>query len=404
MFNLTNLITAYLSCRKRKRTTINALKFEADCETHLIKLQTRLKNKTYNPGRSICFIVTYPKIREVFAADFADRVIHHLLVNRIESFFEKRFIYDSYACRKNKGIHLAERRIKKALNKITNNQTTPACYLQIDIKSFFAQINKKILLQILEEKIYQMPEFKKDRQKILWLAKTIIFHDPAKNYRLKSRKELFNQLPPDKTLFKTPSHKGLPIGNLTSQFFANVYLNELDQFIKRKLKVKHYFRYADDMVLLSRNKNQLKKWRIEINNFLKHNLDLELNAKKDKLNSVYRGIDFVGYVIKPDYTLARNRVVKNLKTKLHFFNQGLLLTSNNQKQIALPLTQPPAKKEIETMLATVNSYYGHFAHANTYKLRKNIYQKHFKDLKLYLEPVDKNLGYFKLKSSQKENE
>ena len=179
-----------------------------------------------------------------------------------------------------------------------------------------------------------------------------------------------------------------------------MYLDELDQFVKRKLKVKHYFRYADDMILLSKNKKELIKWREKINNFLQENLDLELNAEKDKLNSVYQGINFVGYVIKPDYTLARNRVVKNLKTKLHYFNQGLLLTSNNQKQEVLPLTQPPGEEEIEQMLAVANSYYGHFKYANTYKLRKNIYQKHFGKLKKYLEPT-KDYKSFKIKQDEK---
>jgi len=387
MFTLENLVKAYLSCRKRKRKTINALNFEDNWEQNLFKLQRRLKSKKYKPGRSICFIVTYPKIREVFAADFRDRVIHHLLVSKLEPFFEKRFIYDSYACRKNKGIHLVIKRITKAINKITDNKTRPVYFLQIDVKSFFCNINKNILFAILKNKLEKTKSFKKDKEKIMWLAKTIIFHDPTKNYYLKGKKELFNKLPANKTLFKTPPYKGLPIGNLTSQFFANVYLNELDQFVKRELKAKYYFRYADDMVLLSKDRERLKKWRIKINNFLKEKLDMKLNPKKDKTGSVWQGINFIGYVIKPHYILSRNRVVKNLKTKLHHFNQGLLLTSNNQKQIALPLANPPTKEKIETMLATVNSYYGHFCHADTYRLRKNIYEKHFGNLKKYLKPT-----------------
>jgi hypothetical protein len=150
------------------------------------------------------------------------------------------------------------------------------------------------------------------------------------------------------------------------------------------------------MVLLSSSKQKLKIWRREINAFLIKELDLRLNVKKDKIGKVSEGINFVGYIIKPHYTLSRNRVVKNLKTKLHYFNQGLLLFSNNQKQIALPLACPPTKKEIETMLATVNSYFGHFRHGNTYKLRKNIYKKHFRKLKKYLKPT-KNYKSFTIK-------
>jgi len=243
-------------------------------------------------------------------------------------------------------------------------------------------------LAIIKKEIFQ-----KD---ILWLANIIISHDPTKNYYRKGKKELFKQIPDHKSLFKVPKNKGLPIGNLTSQFFANVYLNELDQFVKRKLKVKYYLRYVDDIILLSDNLNQLKKWREEINLFLKEILKLELHPGKDKYGSVWQGIDFVGYIIKPDYVLSRQRVVANLKTKLYYFNQGLLLVSNNQKQQVLPLERPPAKEEIKQMAGMVNSYYGHFQHANCYRLRKNLYEKHFDVLKEYLKPIN-DYRYFKIK-------
>lgn len=395
LFNLENLLKAYFSCRIRKRKTINALKFELDFEKKLLNLKKQLKNHTYKPGRSICFVVTYPKIREVFAADFSDRVIHHLLINQINPYFEKCFIYDSFACRKEKGIHMALIRLKKFLQQITKNKTQKAFYAQLDIKSFFVSIDKNILFDILKKKIIKMPRSQNWKQEILWLVKTIIFHDPTQNYYLKGKKELFDQIPPQKTLFKTPAHKGLPIGNLTSQFFANVYLNELDQFIKRKLKAKYYLRYVDDLVLLSQNIEQLKKWRDEIDCFLQNQLKLKLRPNKQIFKSVYSGINFIGYIVKPCYILSRKRVVKNIKTKLHYFNQGLLLVSKNQKQEALSLTTPPTKEEIEQMLAMVNSYYGHFKHANCYNLRKNLYEKHFGELKKYLKPI-KDYQYFEM--------
>jgi len=316
------------------------------------------------------------------------------LINQIEPLFEKRFIFDSFACRKNKGTHKALLRLKKFLNQITKNKTKNAFYAQFDIKSFFSHIDKNILFAILDQKIKKA--FPLSCQKdILWLAKIIIFHNPSKNYYLKGEKNLFKQIPVDKTLFCAPKNKGLAIGNLTSQFFANVYLNELDQFIKRKLKAKYYLRYVDDLVLLSLSLEQLKEWRKEIDHFLNKKLKLKLCLNKDKYGSVYQGIDFVGYIIKPDYTLSRQRVVKNLKTKLYYFNQGLLLVSNNQKQIALALTTKPNKEEVKTMLKMVNSYYGHFKHGNCWRLRKNLYQKHFGALKEYLEPAE-NYGYFKI--------
>lgn len=392
LFTLPRLFTAYLSCRQTKRKTINALKFEIACEQKLLNLAKELQSHTYRPGRSICFIVTYPKLREIFAADFRDRIVHHLLIDKIISLFERRFIYDSFACREEKGTHVAIFRLKKFIYQVTKNKAKNAFYGQFDIKSFFSNIDKDILFTIIEKEVNK--SFPVHIQKeIIWLTRTIIFHNPTKNYYRKGKMELFNQIPASKTLFKAPKNKGLPIGNLTSQFFANVYLNELDQFVKRKLKVKYYLRYVDDLVLLSENPQQLRRWRKEIDCFLKETLKLELHPNKNKFGSVYQGIDFVGYIVKPNYVLSRKRVVSNLKTKLYFFNQGLLLVSDNQKQRALPLSRQPTKEEVKQMTAMVNSYYGHFRYANCYSLRKNLYEKHFGELKKYLKP-EKDLSFF----------
>ena len=394
IFTLPKLFKAYLSCRERKRKTINALKFEIACEQKLLDLAKELQSHTYHPGRSICFVVTYPKLREIFAADFCDRVVHHLLVNEIEPIFERRFIYDSFACRKEKGCHTAISRLKKFIDQVSKNKTKNSFYLQLDIKSFFTAIDKRILYQIITAKLAEIKRNQNWIEEIYYLLNAIIFYNPTKNFVIKGDKSLLNKIPYQKSLFNVSINKGLPIGNLTSQFFANVYLNELDQFVKRKLKVKYYLRYVDDLVLLSENPEQLREWRKEIDFFLKENLELELHPRKDKSGSIYQGIDFVGYVTKPEYTLSRKRVVKNLKIKLHYFNQGLLLVSDNQKQKTLPLSKPPTKEEIKKAMAMVNSYYGHFKHANCYRLRKNLYERHFGELKKYLKP-NKDLSSFR---------
>lgn len=172
-----------------------------------------------------------------------------------------------------------------------------------------------------------------------------------------------------------------------------MYLNEVDKYIKRTLKVKCYIRYVDDMILLSKDKEILTKWRENINNFLIKKLELKLHPDKDMLGLVKDGIDFLGYVVRPKYTLSRRRVVSNLKTKIYLFNKGYLLMSNNQKQISIPLSKPENKEEIDKMLSMINSYYGHFKHANSYKLRKNIYDKHFGKLKEYLKPTKEYLHF-----------
>ncbi len=357
-------------------------------------MQKQLHKHTYKPSRSICFAVTYPKVREIFAADFKDRIVHHLLVSYLEPYFEKRFIYSSFACRKEKGTLCATKYIQKCLGKVTKNYTKKVYYGQFDIKSFFTSIDKKILEEILVKNIQK--GFKNNLQKeLIWLTKVILNNDPTVNFTIKGDSNLLKQVPAHKSLFNVSKSKGLPIGNLTSQFFANVYLNELDQYVKRELKVKYYSRYVDDIVLISNSIKEIKQWRNKIDIFLKNRLKLSLHPKKDKFGSVYSGIDFVGYVIKPRYILSRNRVVGNLKNKLKLFNQGLLLVSQNQKQTVLPLHTPPSKEELSKILAMINSYYGHFRHVNCFNLRKEIYENHFGILKEYLEPLGQ-YSYFKL--------
>jgi len=400
MFTLLNLLKAYYSCRHNKRKTINALKFEVDFETNLLHLFQQLQDHSYKPSRSICFVVTYPKLREVFAADFQDRVIHHLLVAHLEPMYEKCFINASFACRKNKGLLTAVQCTKKMMLCATRNKTKPAYFGQFDVRSFFTALDKDILYEILSKMIRKkMPA--KLQDDLLWLTKIIIYNDPTKNFHLRGDGSLLRQIPTHKTLFKAPKGKGLPIGNLTSQFFANVYLNELDQYVKRELQIKYYIRYVDDMVVISDDMEKIRYWRKKINDFLINNLKLKLHPDKDKYGSVYSGIDFLGYVIKPTYNLVRKRIISNLKIKLWYFNKGLLLVSNNQQQLCLPLSKPPKIAEIIKMLAMVNSYYGHLSHARSFKLRKNIYEKHFENLKTFLQPTDDYKYFIFIKNSIK---
>jgi len=386
---ISHLLRAYYSCRKNKRRQLVAIRYETTAENRLTSLLRLLQSRTYQPAPSSCFVVTYPKLREIFAANFKDRVTHHLLINAIEPDFESRFIFDSYACRKDKGTHQAVKRLQSFLRKVTQNQTRDACYLQLDIQSFFTSIDKETLYSILVKYVTK----NRNSSHLLWLAHLIIFNNPTHDCRIKGDTKLLAQIPAHKSLFQTPQAKGLPIGNLTSQFFANVYLNELDQFVKRELKVKYYLRYVDDLVLLSRHPQQLIEWRQAINQFLHDYLSLQLHPAKDRTGSVYSGIDWLGYIVKPDYVLCRRRVVANLKSKLHAFNQGYLLQSSNQHPTTTPITNSPTPDQLKTILSVINSYYGHFKSANTYQLRKNLYEKNFGILRKYLKPVG-NYDYF----------
>jgi RNA-directed DNA polymerase len=271
LFSFKNIYRQYLKCRKNKRGTINALRFEANCEENLIDLQRVLVDRTYYPSRSVCFMAVKPKLREIFAADFRDRIVDHVLVDYLESIWEPKFIFDSYACRKNKGIHLAVKRLQGFLRKVTRNGSRQAFYLQLDIKNFFMSIDKDILYQIIAEKIRD--------ESILWLAGLLIYHNCTKDYILKGDMDYLRKIAPQKSLFYTMGRKGLPIGNLSSQFFANLYLNELDQFVKHHLKCRYYLRYCDDFVMLSEERDKLIKWKAEVERFLAERLKLRLKNK-----------------------------------------------------------------------------------------------------------------------------
>jgi len=380
IFTFEKLYQAYLDCRKTKRKTINALKFERNLERNLFQLQKELKNKTYKPGRSICFVVKNPSPREIFAATFRDRVVHHVLVRELEEIGERSFIFDSFSCRKNKGTHSAIKRLRSFVGKVTKNYNEKEFYLKLDISGFFMAINHNILYMVLKELVLKRNKSHQWKTDVLWLAKIIIFHKPTNNYVIKGNYSLFKLIPPRKSLFESPEGKGLPVGNYSSQFFANLYLNELDQFIKRELKCRYYLRYVDDLVLLNKNKEKLKFLKDKINLFLKENLDLALNLNKTKLQSIDKGIEFLGYFVKPNYILIRQRVVGRLKDKLYQLSQ-----------VPDPKFQVPSPK----ILAMINSYYGHFKHAFSFNLRKDIYENHLRGYRKKFLPKS-NYSFLKL--------
>ena len=383
IFTFEKLYRAYLDCRETKRKTINALKFEWNLERNLFQLQKELETKRYRPGRSICFVVKNPSPREIFAASFRDRVVHHLLIREIEAIGERKFIFDTFSCRKNKGTHLAVNRLRKFIRQITKNYRERAFYAQLDISGFFMSINHRILYSIFKKLILKQNKSYQWEKDVLWLAKIIIFHKPIENYIIKGNPSLFKLIPPRKSLFDSGPDRGLPIGNYSSQFFANLYLNELDQFVKREIKCKYYVRYVDDLVILSRDKEKLRLWRDEINKFLKEKLNLQLNLNKTRLQTIDRGIEFLGYFIKPQYTLVRKKVVSRLKDKLYRLN--------NAKE-GIP--------GLNKILATINSYYGHFQHAFSYNLRRHIYENHLSKLREEFLPKP---DYFSLKLNKSIN-
>ena len=315
------LLQAYYDCRKNKRNTNNAIAFELNLEQNIMNLYNDLMDGSYKPTRSICFVVTRPKPREVWAANFRDRVVHHLLYNRISKRFHNSFIYDSSACIPERGTLFGAKRLESKVRSITQNWSKEAYYMKCDFSNFFVSIDKRILLSILAKKIHE--------PWLMSLAEIIVMHDPMNDVEIRSAQELLDLIPTHKSLFNSPITHGLPIGNLSSQFFANVYLNELDQFIKHVLQAKHYVRYVDDFVLLSKDKDQLLEWLGKIEEFSLGKLGLTLNPKKTIIQPIDRGIDFVGHVVKPWRTTARKRTVKSAVSRLKEASDGDSLPSVN---------------------------------------------------------------------------
>lgn len=354
LFSLENLYRQYLRCRRHKRKTHNALRFEAKLAENLVQLREELERRTYHPSRSVCFVVKQPKFQEIFAADFRDRVVHHVLVEALERIWEPLFLHDSYACRKGKGTHRAVTRLQQFMRRVTHNGTKPGFALHLDIRGFFFHIDKAILFQLIAKRISD--------EALLWLARTIIFHDCTAQPLFKTDRRLWRHIPPHKTLFGTENRRGLPIGNLTSQFFSNVYLNELDQFVKHRLKVRHYLRYSDDFVLVHEDPAQLLAWREEIQPFLAERLRLTLTDPLAKPQPIGNGVDFLGYIVRPAYLLVRRRVVSRLKTRLREAERKLVQARSGSTLFR----HDPAT--LARLRATWASYRAHLKMAKSYRL------------------------------------
>lgn len=356
-----DLYVSYLEARKNKSKKGEVMMFEVDLEKNLYELYEDLLNKTYVPNPSKVFIVENPVKREIFAAQFKDRVVHHLLVNYIREIFEKRMIDDSYSCREGKGTLYGIKRVESFLRKCSENYTKECFILKVDIEGFFMNIHRGILLNIVWEGIEKhKKEIREyvDVEWLKWLAQVIIQNDPTKNCIYRSSKDKWVDLPPHKSLFFSTPQCGLPIGNLTSQLFANIYLNEMDWFIKKQLKIKYYGRYVDDMVLIHSDKEYLLHCKQKIEKYLKEQRQLKLHRKKFYLQSYEKGVLFLGAYIKPYRIYAGNRIKTNFYQKIRQWN-----------------ITPLDKLNPSTIQSQFYSYLGMIKHFNTFSLQRKAIQK-----------------------------
>lgn len=350
----------------------------------------------YAPQPFTVFAVTDPKLREIFAPDFADRLVQQWLVRHIEPWWDRRFIDDSFANRKGKGTQAAIARLQGFMR-----QPGRRWYCKLDIRAFFPSIDRRITLDLWRQTLPKLPFEGAARQQLDQVASAIILQSPIEPLPVRSGDlALLKQIPPHKSLFHCAPGVGLPIGSLTSQFFANVYLNELDQFVKHTLKVRAYLRYVDDFVLLADDPATLMGWKLAIGDFLRTRLRLELHPDKTVLQRCTQGIDFLGSIVFPDHLLTRQRSVRALRRRIAWFKWLVFpLTGRpvprppmgswqrwlaNHQAFLAPGVPSPAL--LQRMLSTINSYYGVFGHSDTYRLRKHIYQKELGPLKRFFLP------------------
>jgi RNA-directed DNA polymerase len=357
---LSDLFEAYYACRKRKRRTINAMKFEWDFETELLQLKEELSNGSYKPGRNIAFIVNKPVKREIFAADFRDRVVHHYLMNKINPLLDERMIADCYACRKGKGTHYGVQRIQSQLECLMR-QHQDVYIMKLDIQGFFMSIPRDKLFKVLQNVILKAYK-KDDLPLVLDLVKKIVHHAPERNcYRKGSWKD-WNGLPNTKSLFYANKNCGLPIGNLTSQVFANFYLSFMDQWMVRQLHGGGYGRYVDDFILMHADHQKLLDLRKKVNTYLMQKWKLELHPKKMYLQHGNKGVAFLGTFILP------GRIYTGKRTWQHFY---LRVKSMHPNQL-----QQDYWNKVRTMQSVINSYLGIVKHYKSFRKRKSMLFKH----------------------------
>lgn len=311
IISVENLLEAWQEFLCGKRNKPDVQQFYLRLMDNIFDLRHQLADNIYKHGGYKEFKINDPKPRTIHKAAVRDRLMHHAVYRKIYPFFDKKFIPDSYSCRDIKGTHKALSQFRKYARAVSNNGKKQCWILKCDIRKFFASIDQQTLIMILQKHI-------NDARTINLLREIILSFKP----------------------------NGLPLGNLTSQIFANVYLNELDQFVKHKLKAKYYIRYADDFVILTENKKLLENVLQEIGIFLKNRLKLELHPDKIFIKTIHSGVDFLGWVNFADCLILR------ASTKKRMFNR---LDEDFSEE-------------------SLNSYLGLLSHGNAKKLKSKIMQ------------------------------
>ncbi|MFH1473222.1 MAG: reverse transcriptase/maturase family protein [bacterium] len=321
IISVENILLVWEKFLKGKRNKKDVADFQTNLSDNIVNLHRDLKSKTYTHGLYSAFNISDPKPRNIHKATVRDRVLHHLIYHSLNRYFDDLFIYDSYSCRAGKGTHRAIKRFRNFAQKVSKNHICSCFVLKCDIRKFFANIDHKVLMKILERHIVD-PD-------INWLINQVV-------------SSFYTNTPNTHISYGLNEKKGLPLGNLTSQLLVNVYMHEFDMYIKQELRVKYYIRYADDFVILSEDRKYLENILQKFEKFLNEKLQLTLHENKVYIKTYSSGVDFLGWVNFPYHkqirTTTKRKVIKNMK--------------------GYPKSE------------TVNSYRGLLGHGNTHNLQK----------------------------------
>ena len=332
--SLGNLVTAWEEFRSDKGKKADVLEFEYSLEPNLFALRRELGSKRYSHGSYEGFYIRDPKVRHIHKAAVRDRVLHHAVFRILNPIFEETFIANSFSCRVNKGTHKGVLAAENMIRAESRNYTIPCFALKCDVRKFFDSIDHEILLAILKRRIAD-PD-------TMWLLQEIV-----RSFEVGGT-SLFNR-------------HGLPIGNLTSQLFANVYMNEFDQFVKHEMRVKNYARYTDDFIVVSADKKYLEGLLDPFQEFLGERLRLSLHPKKISIGNVARGVDFLGYVALPHYkglrTKTKHRIFRKLRERVMQYRRGDISE--------------------HSLSQSLHSYLGALSHADAHQLTEDLKNRYW---------------------------
>lgn len=334
--SLDSLLRAHKHALRGKRYNRNAVVFDADLVSNLLRLQSDLRAGAYQPQPYRRRVITEPKVRLIEAPAYRDRIVHHALHATLSPFYERHFIPDSYACRPKRGIHQAANRVQAILRR--NGPNLYVC--KLDVSKYYASINHAKLAELLQKHIGD--------EQLLGLLKVIIASTDSGNEH--------DHLFPAGSHYFTKGPRGIPIGNLTSQLFANIYLHHVDTYAKHKLKIRHYVRYMDDILLFHHDKTQLRTWQQMLTSFLYEEMCLTINPRKVRLYPARAGVDFVGYVIYPRHKQLRGSSVRRYKRKYRRQLRAVML----------------GRLPVEDMQASFTSWEAHARHTKSDRLRGHL--------------------------------